>query len=415
MQFFTDTLERWQTANFSLGDIIVFIVLGLGAYCIYIWHSEGNAEAEKEMDERNFVMRKHKIETWLSLILFPILGAILFYWGLAARIGVAIPVSILMFLGGIGNGIDRLSWEVRIDGNEIHYKSLLWRKTILFHEIRSVKPRYYFARLHRSEIKKIRLYSDTKKLFSIERQARGYIVFVNRLKEYNVAGAEAIYAQRKNVTGAAAAGHWEKEDIQKNKQEKPVLKKIKAIKKPREPIPKFKYHLYPLDTFGLEQDRNPVVCECCNRETRVYYNSPYYPENTDLEYLCPHCIADGSASKKFRVTFQDLALCDGLEDKEKLEELCTRTPGYISPRQAYWLAHCNDFCTLLADISNWDQLKAYGLEAEVETDWVANREIRVKDVRNIKKHLTLNGKYNGYLFRCLHCGKHRLYVDQKEA
>ena len=184
---------------------------------------------------------------------------------------------------------------------------------------------------------------------------------------------------------------------------------------PLEPIPDFKYHPFPLETGAFEQDGKTVICHCCGRTTRVYYE---YPFDTDLIpdddfdiYFCADCIKNGEASKKFRGVFQNPNFCEKVADKTKLEELCKRTPGYYAPRQAYWLAHCDDFCALVEDIFAWSELAEKGLESEVEEDWVANADLDINDINLIKKRLRYSGKYFGYLFRCLHCGKYRLYVD----
>ena len=48
-------------------------------------------------------------------------------------------------------------------------------------------------------------------------------------------------------------------------------------------------------------------------------------------------------SKKFAGEFQDSASCDNVNNKDFLDELCHRTPGYKGWQQEYWLAHCGDF------------------------------------------------------------------------
>ena len=205
-------------------------------------------------------------------------------------------------------------------------------------------------------------------------------------------------------------GNWIEE-----KQKEPKRKKtIEPIEKPKEPIPAFKYHPHPLDTSGFEQNKKPVTCDSCRQKTKVYYDWPFYPEDAEIEYLCPNCIADGSASRKFDITFQDPAFCDQIENREKLDELCKRTPGYFSSRQAYWLSHCNDFCALVAEIYDWDEVRELGIASEVETGWVANRDLGIRDINQVKRQLKPSGKYEGYLFRCLHCSKHLLYVDAEE-
>ena len=194
MQFFTDTIERWRAFDFSFVDIIIFIVLGLAVWWfIYLNHSVNNSIAEEKMDEKNFVMRKHKAATYLWLIFLLIIGVAFFFWTDNYLFpSIFIPFGILMFLF-------RISWKVHIDGSEIHYKSmqtLFRRQTISFHGIQRAEA--WYQRNARGDAPNIRVYSNNKKLFSVEENTRGYALFVNRLTEANVPGAEAIREELEN-------------------------------------------------------------------------------------------------------------------------------------------------------------------------------------------------------------------------
>lgn len=83
--------------------------------------------------------------------------------------------------------------------------------------------------------------------------------------------------------------------------------------------PAFKYHPNPLDT-GMFTQGEPKTCCCCGRQTDIWYDGPFYgdlhanrstdPDDDELpyekmDYLCPECIADGSAAAKFQCVFQD--------------------------------------------------------------------------------------------------------------
>ena len=184
---------------------------------------------------------------------------------------------------------------------------------------------------------------------------------------------------------------------------------------PKEPIPEFKYHPHPLDTITFEQ-KEPTTCMCCNRFTQVYYEFPFESSlisDDDDFVICPNCIKNGEASKRYQGKFQNPDLCEKVSDPEKLDELCHRTPGYYAPEKAYWLAHCDDFCALVALIDDWCEIEEKGIEKEIEIDWVVNDNYEIKDIETLKEQLNYENDepLYGYLFRCLHCGKHRLYVD----
>ena len=66
-------------------------------------------------------------------------------------------------------------------------------------------------------------------------------------------------------------------------------------------LPKFCYHPEPLKTGAFKDDMS-VICECCGKNTEIYYNNGVYSEQ-DVTYLCPACIANGEAAKKFDATF----------------------------------------------------------------------------------------------------------------
>lgn len=166
---------------------------------------------------------------------------------------------------------------------------------------------------------------------------------------------------------------------------------------------KFKYHPYPLKTGAFMNDKT-VICECCGKQTDVYYTNPFYSID-EVNSLCPECIASGAAAKKFDGEFQDPDSTDKVKDKKALDELIHRTPGYCGWQQEYWLAHCDDYCAFLG-YPTWDDLVKMGIDKEIEETY--RKDICGVDFEYAKEHLEING---GYLFRCLHCGKHFIYID----
>jgi uncharacterized protein CbrC (UPF0167 family) len=181
-------------------------------------------------------------------------------------------------------------------------------------------------------------------------------------------------------------------------------------------LPKFKYHPDPIKTGAFKTDKT-VVCECCAKETNIYYSRPFYSIE-EIEFLCPECISNGKASLKFKGEFQDYASIEGISpnpsepptftNEEAIEEVTTRTPGYRGWQQEVWLTHCNDCCAFI-DYVGWDELQQMNLVAEIEEDLSANSDYDT--IENVEKYCRNNGDLQGYLFRCLVCGKHRLHMD----
>ena len=172
-------------------------------------------------------------------------------------------------------------------------------------------------------------------------------------------------------------------------------------------LPKFKYHPDPLDTGAFEEVDPPQVCECCGKATSVRYTVPFYAV-ADVKCLCPMCIANGTAAEKFDGEFQDESSTDPVNDEEKRDELLHRTPGYCGWQQEYWRAHCDDYCAYLGGVG-YQELVQMGIVDEVLDDpvWTEGWD----DPMDILQHAFNGGSLQGYLFRCLHCGKYLLWLD----
>lgn len=135
------------------------------------------------------------------------------------------------------------------------------------------------------------------------------------------------------------------------------------------------------------------------------YTNPFFSIE-DIAYLCPECIASGAAARKYNGSFQDdLSLDDGVDNPEKLDELIHRTPGYSGWQQEYWRAHCGDYCAFLGYVGA-RELRALGVLEEVLDDsmWDEEEKEMIRESVN-------GGHLQCYLFQCLHCGKHLLWMD----
>lgn len=170
-------------------------------------------------------------------------------------------------------------------------------------------------------------------------------------------------------------------------------------------IPNFKYHPNPLATRAFVESKEGVICECCGHKTHIYYEGPFYSVES-LEQICPQCIASGEAARKHNGSFQcDYNIDDGVNDSKKIDELIHRTPGYSGWQQEYWRAHCGDFCAYLGYVGA-RELDALGVMDEVLDDqlWDDDQKTMIKNSVNY-------GHVQCYLFRCLHCGKHLIWMD----
>ena len=180
---------------------------------------------------------------------------------------------------------------------------------------------------------------------------------------------------------------------------------ILAQKDKASTLPKFIYHPNPLKTGAFKDDMS-VICECCGKNTEIYYNNGVYSEQ-DVTYLCPVCIANGEAAKKFDATFVQDADKLATEDAKKNDELFNRTPGYESWQGEHWVVCCDDYCAFLGDVGTKELLEL-GIADEVFDDYAKRDEYDVKMAREV---LVAGGNFAGYLFRCLHCKKYHIYID----
>ena len=148
-----------------------------------------------------------------------------------------------------------------------------------------------------------------------------------------------------------------------------------------------------------------MVCDCCGKTTHVFYTAPFFAVE-DIAYLCPSCIANGEAARKYEGSFQDdFSLDDGVDDPEKLDELIHCTPGYSGWQQEYWRAHCGDYCAFLGYVGA-RELRALGVLEEVLDDPVWDEEQKEMIQESVN-----GGHLQCYLFQCLHCGKHLVWMD----
>lgn len=178
------------------------------------------------------------------------------------------------------------------------------------------------------------------------------------------------------------------------------------FKKKKPAIPSFRYYPDPLRWGDLRNDMT-VRCDCCGKKTAVFYDGPFYGAE-EIEFLCPRCIASGKAAKKFDGEFIDVESCDMVSNVAKTIELATRTPSYRGWQQECWLACCDDYCAFEGYVT-WADIEQMGLADEIRSNW--RDDLCMTDADTAAHALTGSGSMRGYLFRCLHCGKHYLYID----
>ena len=177
-------------------------------------------------------------------------------------------------------------------------------------------------------------------------------------------------------------------------------------------LPVFRYspNAYHINVFKEE----PGECSICNQARQIKYTASFYSVERP-DYICPWCIADGSAAKKYGGEFNFYDDIEGISadpatvvhnsiPAELARQLVERTPSYIAWQARVWLSHCGEPCAFV-DYVDWETVEQY------ETELIADIENLGCGVDFIKANLSKDGRVVGYLFECLQCGTHRLHAD----
>jgi uncharacterized protein CbrC (UPF0167 family) len=176
-------------------------------------------------------------------------------------------------------------------------------------------------------------------------------------------------------------------------------------------LPKFKYSPNAYKIGVCEEIEG--ICSGCGDKRNIKYTSSFYSVENP-EYICPFCIADGKATEKYDGEFNDYAGIEGVSPdpkdpsptipKEMLLEVSERTPSYTSWQQEEWLSHCNEPCAFIG-YADGETVKPFIDELEEDIKKFGSER------EEILESLSKDRSCVGYLFQCLHCGKHRLHID----
>jgi uncharacterized protein CbrC (UPF0167 family) len=164
-------------------------------------------------------------------------------------------------------------------------------------------------------------------------------------------------------------------------------------------LPSFKYHIDPVGNGVIE--KSDLDCLCCGKETGyIYTGSVYAIEDLD-DAICPWCIANGAAAKKFNASFSDShPLMSSGVPGEIVKEVTDRNPGYQSWQQENWLSHCHDACEFHGDASIDDVKNA---SEETKAAWLQDNDGDVKLWNQVTSSFVSGGDLAFYKFRCRHC------------
>ena len=166
--------------------------------------------------------------------------------------------------------------------------------------------------------------------------------------------------------------------------------------------PAFKYHPDPLATGSMKE--SDETCVACGRARGYIYVGPVYAVEELVDELCPWCIADGSAARKYNADFTDVGwgVPQGVS-AAVLDEVAHRTPGFCGWQQEHWLYHCDDAAAFLGRVGYRDLEQIPGALAMLLDD--------DDQTEAFVRSLHADGEVTAYLFRCLACSTHVVYAD----
>lgn len=166
-----------------------------------------------------------------------------------------------------------------------------------------------------------------------------------------------------------------------------------------ERLPTFRYHPDPIATGAIAT--SDETCACCGKARGYIYVASVYSIQELNNLLCPWCIADGSAARKFDASFSDsYPLSKAGLAPEVIEEVHLRTPGYISWQQEDWLFHCGDACEFHGDAAASD---AVSVSPETKADWLARYCQDEEGWKWVTEGYEPGGDSALYKFVCRHC------------
>lgn len=173
-------------------------------------------------------------------------------------------------------------------------------------------------------------------------------------------------------------------------------------------LPSFTYHSDPVASGVIETSETECVV-CATARGYIYTGPVYAVEDLD-DLICPWCIADGSAAKKYNATFADDRGTPDEVPEAVVDEISTRTPSFHAWQRDHWLHHCNDGAVFLRVVGSPEIHDFPGAVDAIRAEGAAN-EWDADAVEEYIAVLQADGDPQAYLFRCRHCGVHLAYSD----
>ena len=178
-----------------------------------------------------------------------------------------------------------------------------------------------------------------------------------------------------------------------------------------EPLPTFRHHPDPIRSGSVVSAA--TTCPACNRARGYVYAGPVFSETDDLEdALCPWCIADGTAHRKFDATFFDSEAVDDAVPTATVATITECTPGFHTWQSGRWPACCNDAAAFLMPFGITELRAQYReLEGFVLSHIIYELGISGGAATRMLEALHRDQSPTGYLFQCPTCDTYHVHID----
>lgn len=176
-------------------------------------------------------------------------------------------------------------------------------------------------------------------------------------------------------------------------------------------LPTFKYHPDPIASGSIRTGSE--TCKCCKQARGFIYVGPVYTEKDIEDALCPWCIEDGSANKKFEAEFFDANEIPDGAPPASAEIVITRTPGFAAWQGVDWPVCCNDLMAFLEPIGI-DEIrtrKYYTLEGQLMMHIVHEMGISGGAATRLLQSLHKDRGPAAYAFKCQTCDNLTAKID----
>lgn len=174
-----------------------------------------------------------------------------------------------------------------------------------------------------------------------------------------------------------------------------------------EKLPQFTYFPDPIGNGCIVAD--PNVCACCMTEHSHRYVGPRYSV-TDVEHICPWCIADGRAAQKWDMSFNDIHGLPATVPDEIRDVILHRTPGFQTWQSNKWLFSADDALVFVGEVTG-TMIVRNGDPGQRDACFDAMAKWQIPRSIEMLEEVVPGGQPSIYLFRDRATGTFVAYAD----